>query len=139
MKTASMIAATLMLLTSGASALAQQANSYANCIAEARPVFGSTMTIENLRQYMKDHPTCATAAGAPVEYPAPAQPAPCSVAVFGIKGCKELEQLQVDIESTRPCVEMSKRGMQAEADRCFNKTRELDRDARDRIRFQRGQ
>jgi hypothetical protein len=63
----------------------------------------------------------------------------CSVAVFGFKGCKELEQLNVDIENTRPCMEMRKRGMQAQADRCFKETRELDRDARDRIRFQRGQ
>jgi hypothetical protein len=122
-KTAIVAIATLTIFAS--TAANAQSNPYAACIAEAGPIFGSTMTIDNLRQYMKDHPTCVTVAGASVEYPAPAQPQPCSVAVLGIQGCKNLERLNVDIESTRPCMEMSKRGMQAEANRCFKETREL--------------
>ena len=88
------IAVIAILLASASSALAQETNSYASCIAEASPVFGSTMTIENLRQYMKDHPTCAGAAGMPVEYPAePAKSAqPCSASVLGFFGCKELQE-----------------------------------------------
>jgi hypothetical protein len=41
------------------SALADPAaNPYSACIAEAGPIYGSVMTIENLRQYMAEHPDC---------------------------------------------------------------------------------
>jgi hypothetical protein len=39
-------------------------NPYAACIAEAGPIFGSVMTIEQLRQYMAEHPVCTGAAPA---------------------------------------------------------------------------
>jgi hypothetical protein len=63
----------------------------------------------------------------------------CSVAVFGSNGCKELQQLQEKIEAIRPCAEMSKRGMDTAAKRCFDEAREFERDIRDRIWFQREQ
>ena len=43
-------------------ALPAQPNPYAACMAEAGPIFGSVLTIEQLRQYMAEHPSCAGAA-----------------------------------------------------------------------------
>jgi hypothetical protein len=34
------------------------ANPYASCLAEASPHYGSTMTIDDLRDYMAEHPDC---------------------------------------------------------------------------------
>ena len=51
--------AMLMLFTSIASAQ-WSAEEYASCFAQARPIFGATMTIENLRQYMTEHADCMT-------------------------------------------------------------------------------
>jgi hypothetical protein len=51
----------LALLAGSVNAFAQepQPNAYAACIAEAGRTFGSVLTIENLRQYMIEHPSCA--------------------------------------------------------------------------------
>jgi hypothetical protein len=65
--------AVLMLFTS-ISSMAQP-DPYSACIAEAGPIFGSTMTIENLRQYMAEHSDCMTKTVEPTVYmPTPATP-----------------------------------------------------------------
>jgi hypothetical protein len=133
-----LITTTAVLIALGGIATAQpeqaQANPIAVCITEASRVY-PVLTMDALRNYMAEHPTCASApVGKWVEQPMPAQSANCPVEVFGFKGCKDLERLQEDIESIRPCAEMSKRGMQAEADRCHKETRKFQRDIRDRAR-----
>jgi hypothetical protein len=51
-----LLTALTIVLTTGATA---QPNPYAACIAEAAPIYGSVLTIEQLRQYMAEHPSCA--------------------------------------------------------------------------------
>jgi len=68
-----LLTALTIVLTTGATA---QPNPYAACIAEAAPIYGSVLTIEQLRQYMAEHPSCAdgtTPATALPYAPRPAQ------------------------------------------------------------------
>jgi hypothetical protein len=60
-----LMAGVLLLATAAGAQPISQANPYTSCIAEASPHYGSTMTIDDLRQYMAEHPDCQNGGNGP--------------------------------------------------------------------------
>ena len=70
------MAGVLLLATAAGAQPIRQANPYASRIAQASPLYGSFMTIDDLRAYMAEHPDCQNGGNSPsqIKPPVPLPP-----------------------------------------------------------------